>query len=170
MKPSPDFKADLARGHAGERYLMVQHPDLVLGASGERRWDLCLVSPADIKTVEVKCDSYSPDATPNFFLEQRTRVHGNEGATGTLLGGPWRAADHGVDVFVYLFHKPGRAGPSTAYWFYDVPTLAATLTERLNDYEVRRVRSARLTAVGVLVPRESLAHLYTKFTYLSVEG
>lgn len=158
---APDFQRDLVRGKLGEQFLKANHAGLGLTwpAEGERRWDLeCALNG---KHVEVKCDSYDPLLTQNFFMEQRTRVAGKPGA---LLGGPWRALAEGVDTFVYLFHSPKRA-PSFGYWFYDLPLLVEHLDAHLEEYEVRRVRGGRLQAVGRLVPRDSLKDLYTRVVY-----
>jgi hypothetical protein len=169
---TPDFQVDLRRGKAGEAFLMAQHPHLRLPPDGERRWDLettgdvgpFLGCPPILGTLkfEVKCDSYDPAETPNFFLEQRTRVAGKP---GELLGGPWRALAEGVDTFVYLYHNPKRGGASRAYWFYDIPALVTHLDGHMDDYEVRRVRGGRLTAVGVLVPRKTLKGLSERVVY-----
>jgi hypothetical protein len=156
----PNFGTDLRRGKAGEDFLRFRYPGLCWPPEGERKYDL--FDSYNNVTVEVKCDSYDRKATPNFFMEQRTRVAGQP---GYLVGGPWRAAEDGVDEFVYLYHHPDRPGESCAYWFDDMPALVGHLNTNLAGYEVRRVRGGRLTAVGVLVPRRTLRHLCTRVIY-----
>lgn len=166
------FKRDLERGKAGEQFLKSQYPKrpdefpeppyLWEPANpAERRWDLELVSARDgkcLQTVEVKTDSYDPEQTPNFFMELLTVVGGRE-----LVGGPWRARADGVDTFVYLYH--GRAKPSRAFWFYDLPALVRELDTRPSRFQMRSVKLDQLRATGLLVPRSALAHLYTEHVY-----
>lgn len=164
---APHFATDLARGQAGEAFLTNRHPGLTFPSGDERRWDLEAYEVDSFdgqpySRIEVKTDSRPRRSTPNFFMEQRTRVRGQD---GYLLGGPWRAVADGVDTFVYLYHDPEHPADSVAYWFDDIPALTEHLDEHIDWYEVRRVRSARLTAVGVLVPRVSLKHLARRVVY-----
>ncbi len=155
------FKADLVRGKRGEAFLVDHIPALDWPPPGERKYDL--FDTGDHRTVEVKTDSYALTDSPNFFMEQRTRVAGQ---AGMLLGGPWRAAADGVDTFAYLYYSPTRDPErGTCYWFDDVPALVEHLDKHLGEYQTRRVRYGVLTAVGVLVPRKSLRHLARKVTY-----
>lgn len=166
------FKRDLERGHAGERFLAAQYPPDSIGGQihppylreppdGERRWDLEEHSQygGRLKTIEVKTDSYDPEATPNFFMELLTSTNGWEG-----VGGPWRARADKVDTFVYLYHREGRE-PSRAFWFYDLPALCRELDTQPSRFQMRSVKLDRLRATGLLVPRTVLAHLYTEVVY-----
>ena len=146
----PDFNADLKRGKAAERWL-AERVGLNLAPEGERRWDLQSEAHGRI---ELKCDSHDPASSPNFFMELRTRV----ARGGTLLGGPWRALEDDVDTFVYMFHRVDTP-PSVAFWFEDLPRLVEHLDYKrsVGAYETRRVRAGKLQAVGLLVPRASLA-------------
>lgn len=154
------FKVDLARGKAGERWL-ADRTGLRFPADGERRWDLegGVVGRPNYMRVEVKTDSYDPLRTPNFFMELLTVVGGRE-----LVGGPWRARADGVDTFVYLYHSPDRS-PSWAYWFYDLPALVAELDRNPSRWQMRAVKLDQLRATGLLVPRTKLSHLYTQVRY-----
>lgn len=175
----PDFQSDLVRGRSGEDFLKLRHapnpdafpePDFLIDAMpGERRWDLELLSATDAKClarVEVKTDSHDPATTPNFFMERYTRVAGQPGA---LKGGPWRAAEHGVDTFVYLYMNPDEGFTPVAYWFDDVPALVQHLDREGAEYPTRLVRGRgcgrTLTAVGWLVPRRDLRALARKVVY-----
>lgn len=158
------FTTDYARGCEGELFL-AQAEGLLRAPKHERRWDLFAGDAYDrggiTMTVEVKTDSYDRAATPNFFMELRTRIAGHP---GEYVGGPWRAASHGVDRFVYLYHNPART-PSVAYWFDNVPELVAHLDGNRESYQTRRVRYGRVTAVGLLVPRAGVRHLCRRVVY-----
>lgn len=151
------FKRDLERGKAGERFLLEQHR-LNCPPEGERRWDLERSCLGGVERIEVKTDSYDPAATPNFFMELLTVVGGYE-----VVGGPWRARADKVDTFVYLYL--GRAVPPRAFWFYDLDALVRELDTKPSRFAMRTVKLDQLRATGLLVPRSTLAHLYTEKVY-----
>lgn len=157
------FRADLARGRAGEEFLQAKRElCLYWPPKGERRWDLTHIDPVFGKEskVEVKTDSYDPEQTPNFFMELLTTAPGGY----EVVGGPWRALADKVHTFVYLYHKPGRS-PSVAYWFRDLPALVHELDTRPSRWQMRSVKLDQLRATGLLVPRAALSGLYEEVRY-----
>lgn len=154
-----DFQEQYEKGWAGEQFLLDNHDFLRRALPGERRFDLIDKRPP-FKRVEVKTDFYPHGATPSFFMERGTVVNGSH----FLLGGPWRAARDGVDVFIYLYANAGedRAKPAghIAYWFNDVPALVARLDKLREECPKkigkRQVRSLKVTARGYLYPRDLL--------------
>lgn len=176
IKRGFEFQTQLARGRGGEGFLVRQHdPQLLLAEPGTRTHDLeqCQPFGGPRLTVEVKTDSYPMDTTPNFVMERYTTPYGKE----RLEGGPWRAHQHAVDVFVYLFsnandlaHYPeGKYEallPPTAFWFWNVPELVrateavlAALRGRGVKY-IRRIPNIGCYATVALVPRDALLAEY----------
>ncbi len=63
------MKTQLAIGRAGESFILGAHPELRWPKEGERRWDLEGGNEDGTRrTVEVKCDMYPHEDTPNFFM------------------------------------------------------------------------------------------------------
>jgi hypothetical protein len=157
-----DWDDQLAVGKRGEAFILAQHDELEPARDGERRWDLEqweLLELAPVRRVEVKCDTYDPRRTPNFFCERYTRCPGK-----LLDGGPWRALAHGVTDFCYLFIN---GQPPEAYWFNDLPALCKRLDELATGLKVpmRAVQNQNVRAEGYVVPRKLLEDLYVKRTY-----
>ena len=158
MSRAQSFAKSLDVGKQGEDLLLARWGFADAGwrrpTSGERKWDLerptlvgkgCVVL-GGAQTLEVKTDTYDATKTPYFFMEQHTNVAGGP----RLVGGPWRARDHGVDVFAYVMLNP----TPVAYVFDDIPLLCEVV-ETLQA-GTRRVRHGRLSSTGLLVDREDV--------------
>lgn len=144
MSKQFEFKAQLAKGQAGEELFLKYHPDLTRldGKKGD------FIGFTQRK-IELKTDSRTVLDTPNFFME-----HIRNETTGQP-GGPWQSAQSSVHYFVYLF------ACGTIYWF-ETAALVAFLDETLSTYKTRRIFNRGWTAVGLLVPRASLEALIIK--------
>lgn len=129
---------------------------MAMGDNGERLfaesyWHLNPVkSTADLKydfdttlgRVELKTDSYPMDKTPNFFIEKFSDM------TKESLGGPWRAAADGIELFVYHFINDG-----TFFWFKssELCALSDTLITKRRE---RWIKNKAWTTLGYVIPRE----------------
>ena len=167
MRPF-ELPREFAIGRAAEAFLLGAHPELRWPAEGERRWDLeGAYADGRRRTIEVKCDTHPMLATPSYFMEARTNLRRTK---ESLVGGPWRARNHSVNEFVYLFSNSGSAaepGEPVAFWFDDVPALVKRLDEGILDgeWEIRRNRALDVSYFGYLVPRAKLAHLAQEVRY-----
>lgn len=137
-----DFKTQLAVGDLGEQTFARHYPKAT--RLDGRKGDFEL---PDGRKVELKTDSYSPDRTPNFFMERYSSFEKKS------PGGPWQAKLHGVELFVY-----GFASDSFRYWF-ETNKLVEWLEANEPSYRPMMVRNKGWQALGLLVPRASLKHL-----------
>ena len=137
-----DFQTQLEVGEAGEAFLLKHCPHLSRPVKATREYDLVTTAG---HSVEVKTDTYDMEKTPNFFMEYES--HGKP-------GGPWRAAQDGVDIFVYMFVHPFPR----AFWFNDTKSLVEALDEWKDKKRryVHVVRNKAWVAKGYTVPREYL--------------
>ena len=130
------FKKQLDVGAKGEDFFLDCYGNKASKSDG-RKFDLFF----DGKSVELKTDTYPIEKTPNFFMEKLGNVESNK------IGGPWRAADDGVDYFVYLF-----ASNKTFYWF-ETKKLVKFLDEYTKGKRGRTVANRGYVTLGFLVPR-----------------
>lgn len=100
--------------------------------------------------VELKTDFYDMMRTPNFFFER----YSND-KTKTL-GGPFSAAEAGVDYFIYFFIKN-----STAFWFRPIELVEFLLKWDGIDKLVG-VPNRDYITLGCKVPRKLVKHLCFK--------
>ena len=137
----PNFKNDLKRGDAGERFFLTMLPGArKVPASHRDDYDFEL----DGRRFEIKTDFYPEDMTPNFFIESVSNK-----AKGTP-GGPFRCPPD--TIYIYFFYHTRH------YYLFRAGDLA-TATERL-------VRELRLKphlvenpnhfTIGYRVPRRAL--------------
>lgn len=136
------FHKDLAKGKAGEAAFAKLCPKL--SRTDGRAGDF---STPDGVVVELKTDSYSMQATANFFIERYSSV--DVGSPG----GPWQAAAHGCKYFVYFYSTEGVA------FVFDVQELIGQLEPLLGTLKPVEIRNHRWTTVGFKVPREWLRPL-----------
>jgi hypothetical protein len=139
-----DMKTQVAIGEKGEELFLRYYPDLT--RLDGRKGDFIGFSG---RKIELKTDSRTTRDTLNFFME---RIR-NE-STG-LPGGPWQSAASEVYYFVYLF------ADGIIYWF-ETAALVSHLEAHEAKYKVHRIFNKGWTAVGWLVPRESLEELIVK--------
>ncbi len=151
-RPRPNFKKDLERGKRGEA-LLVEHCHLSLQPNkdpDERRWDY--ESASGLK-VEIKSD-YWPTSTGNFFMEFYSDIARKK------PGGPWRAYQDEVDVFIYFYPKE-----RVYYYFRNIEALCERLNQLLDKFDGIVVHNTRWQTLGYKVPREELADLFEVYEW-----
>lgn len=134
-----NFHKDLKRGEAGQLQFLSLFPGLVQtdGKKGD------FLAP-DGSKIELKTDFYPMAKTANFFMERYSSIE-----VGSP-GGPWQAAAHGCDWFVY-FYTPDTTG--FIFKCSDLLQQLEAIEAKLVPVEVRNVR---WTTVGYKVPRTLL--------------
>ncbi len=135
-----DFKEQLEKGNAGEKIFITNYASLKpVKSEKERYFDFTL---KDGKKVELKTDTYSMDATPNFFMERFGDI------VTKKSGGPWRATEDKVEFFVYFFLKD-----KTFFWF-EPKKLCKFLDKYIEGKSYRPIPNKGWVAGGYPVPRE----------------
>ena len=142
------FARQKAIGQAGEERFLAHYQDVrrLDGRGGD------FVGNGGA-LIELKTDSYTTEATPNFFMERWSDVDAQK------PGGPFQAADKGLTYFVYTYAS------GEAFWFR-VPELVDFLQRTADNYPVREIMNRAWRGAGYLVPREAVAHLVVKFDLL----
>jgi hypothetical protein len=135
------WKAQLNVGQRGEDLFAEMYPKVT--KTDGRVSDFVLNGEG----IELKTDTYSMDATPNFFME----YYGN--VDKAAIGGPWRAAKDGVTWFVYMFIQQKKC-----FWFRS-ETLVKFLNEHIKTLKPKSVKNRGYEALGYAVSREACAHL-----------
>ncbi len=138
------FNKQLRIGNTGEA-LFLKHYKGSSKTDG-RKYDLLFEG----KKVELKTDTYPLNKTPNYFMER----YGN--VADKKVGGPWRAADDKVDLFVYFF-----LSDTTFFWFKTKP-LVKFLDKHIVDMKGRTVANKTYSSLGYCVAREDLEHLLVR--------
>lgn len=141
-----DFKTQMAIGDIGENHFCTRYADLAPKKSVERAVDFHL---ADGRSVELKTDDYPMDSTANFFMEITS--HGK-------LGGPYRAQQDNIDLFVYYFLKN-----QTFFWF-ETKTLCPRLDTLIksNRYKIKIIKNKGWSAEGYAIPRAEFESVLLK--------
>jgi hypothetical protein len=136
-----DFESDLAFGKRAEVEMLAWLPS-GWALSDDRRWDL---QHADGRTLELKVERRPWTETVNVFFEHQ--VNGKP-------GGPWRAAEDGVDLYTHLFHSPV---PMALVWT-NVPALVRWCDAYLKTTRVwgHHIKNKGWTGVGFAVPWRSM--------------
>lgn len=125
------------------------HPELTLTHPNDQTHDFLILETG--QSVELKTDTYDPEKTPNFFMERYSDINNQS------PGGPWRAREHGISLFVYFFPK-GRIW----YEFWNVPHLVDTLDELTKNQSMFNIRNHAWTTGGFKVDRESIKNMWVK--------
>jgi hypothetical protein len=147
MKRTFYFNAQNNIGKAGEKLFCSFYANLNPSTTDGIKHDLVVENG---KTVEIKTDTYSMEATPNFFFER----YGND---KTLKpGGPWRAVEDGIDYFVYFFLQD-----KTFFWL-DPVKLTRFLDKYTQDLKPKTVQNKGYSSIGYCVPREVCEELFLR--------
>ncbi len=132
------FKEQMKVGDKGEKFFIKCYHKLNPRKSTTREVDIVI---NDNEKVEIKCDSYKMDKTPNMFLEK-------EGSNITgKLGGAHRAVQDNLDWFVYLY-----ISDRTFYWFR--PNDLKKFIDKNKDLPERKVFNRGYHSTGVLIDRK----------------
>lgn len=134
-----DFKEQLEWSHGKESEFIDLYLGPKLVKSTNRKWDF---DTPDGKKIELKTDTYDIAKTPNFFMERYSDI------TKKSPGGPWRAAEDGVDRWIYWFPSG-----NVYYEFTDLPELIKVLDEVTEKYFMFSIRNKAWTTGGYKVPR-----------------
>lgn len=145
-----DFKTSLAKGKQGEALLLEAMPELV--PLNGRKSDF--INPATEELYELKSDQYDMSATKNFFIEIYSDVERK------AVGGPWQAAEHGSQYWMYMFPKN-----RVLFIFKTVDLLNYLEYISTSVYETSRIYNRSWTTLGMKVPREDLKHLYVRIDF-----
>ena len=144
------FSQQLKVGDRGEALLKQVFP-FELQKSKDLKYDF--YCPDTEQTVELKTDTYSMLKTPNFFMERFSDLSRDK------PGGPWRANQDNVDIFIYMF-----INDNTYYQFNDIPALVERLDSITSRLRMTQVRNTSWTTGGYRVNRDLLADLATIHT------
>lgn len=139
---SRNFQKDLQRGLAGQQafaklFVNVRHTD-------GKRGDLT-VNGAKI---ELKVDFYDMDKTSNFFIERYSSLQ------TFSPGGPWQAASHECDYFVYMYMMQMTG------FVFAVPNIVKQLEAIEKQLKPVEVKNKSWTTMGYKVPRQALKPLF----------
>jgi hypothetical protein len=143
------FSKQLNAGNSGEADFKKFYKDLEPVKSEDLKYDFLLNNGSKI---EVKCDTYPMDKTPNFFMEYYSDINKQS------LGGPWRSKSHEISTFVYYF-----INDKTFFWFdsYKLVTfLDKYIKEKKPSYKY--IKNRGWTTGGFTIPRVDLEHLLIK--------
>lgn len=137
-----DFAQDLAFGLDAERIFHSYLPRGWTRAGTERRWDF---EHNDGRTLELKVERRPWDETQNVFFE--LEVNGKP-------GGPWRAHEDGVSLYVHHFPEPT---PRSLVWS-NVGALVECVEAWLAAAPrwVHNIRNRGFTGKGYAVPTRVL--------------
>ena len=145
------FAQQLKVGDRGEALLKDSYPHKLIKSEKDLRYDF--YCPATASKVELKTDTYKMDKTPNFFMEKYSDLH------SLKLGGPWRANQDNVDIFIYMF-----INDNTYYEFTDIPKLIDRLDEITKKLRMTNIRNSSWTTGGYRIPRKDIEDLATIHT------
>lgn len=146
---SANFRTDLARGQVGEALFHKQFPHLTRLSGREADF----IDENTGATYEIKTDSRSLAATPNFFMERWSDLEKQK------PGGPWQALGKGITYFVYMFPV------SNAIYIFDTATLVTAL-ELLESPNKRNIANRTWTTQGWLVPRSEIIEIAKGLHYV----
>ncbi len=144
------FTQQLKIGERGEKLLKASYPHEVV-KSKDLKYDFYCSTTSS--TIELKTDTYTMARTPNFFMEKYGDLHSMK------LGGPWRANQDNIDVFIYMF-----INDNVYYEFTDIPQLVARLDDIIKPLPMTHIRNSSWTTGGYRIPRKSIEDLATIHT------
>jgi hypothetical protein len=136
-----NFKSQNNIGLVGEKLFIEVYKSLGAAKTDGRIHDIILENN---ETVEVKTDTYSMEATPNFFMERVSNMNNGK------PGGPWRAAEDGINHFVYLFLQ------DKAFFWFEPKGLVEFLDSLIISMKPKYINNGSYATMGFAIPREAL--------------
>lgn len=145
-----EWKPKLEEGELGEQKLIKAWPNNFIKYRDGREHDL-IVMPRN-SSVEVKTETYwTLSSSPNVFMERYSKD------TTFDSGGPWRAYEDGVEIFISFFIQDG-----ILFWFEDLERLTNKIDEYVRKYNKRPsyIPNAGYNTIGWPIPRHCLEDCY----------
>lgn len=142
------FKTQKELGIEGERQFTERYQALYnpIKSTTDLSFDFTLRTKTKC---ELKTDSYLMDNTPNYFMERW--ANGNR----TKDGGPWRALNDSVPIFVYFF-----INNQEFHWFRTEKLIIALNELVINtDPALISVKSDEWNVWGYLIPRKDIENI-----------
>ena len=131
------WEGSLILGKKGEDFFYENYKNF-LNKSDDLRWDFTTKSGLKI---DLKCDQYPSHATKNIFVE--TIANTNKKSKG----GPYKSAQDGVDLFVYMFQDTKEV-----YCFRPSELIDVVEKESSNLF-IRTVRNKTYNTQGYAIPK-----------------
>lgn len=145
-----EFNKQEEKGKAGERSILKAWPDKFEWFDGDE-YDLVYNLTT---SVEVKTETrWTLQNTPNFFMERYSDD------IKFKSGGPWRAEEDNVDVFISYFIQN-----DVLFWFDDVQALVKRCEEGISEFnvKVKYINNGRYNTIGYPIRRYWFKDLYKK--------
>lgn len=148
------FKNQLNVGDIGEKDFAVYYKELSPAKSDDRAIDFHLNTG---ESVELKTDTYPMVKTPNFFFE--TVGNTNSGK----LGGPFRAKEDGVKLFVYYYLSDKQ------FFWFDSKKLCALIEKMIstNKFKIKVIKNKTWETHGYALPREEFSKILVRHDIFS---
>jgi len=147
------FQKQLSTGQLGEE-LLLKHYHMPVILSDDRKYDLRCVHTGH--KIELKTDTYDALHTPFFFFERWSDVQKEK------PGGPWRAKQDRIPIFVYLFLKNNRY-----FVFKDVAKMLKKIERLVDKGTIKPVLIANRGWItsGFKVDRELVKAFWTEYEF-----
>ncbi len=146
------FKPKLEEGSFGEQKIIKAWPNNFIRYTDGREHDL-IVLPRN-SSVEVKTETYwTLDSSSNFFMERFSKD------TTFDSGGPWRAYEDSVEIFISFFIQNG-----VLFWFEDLEKLIYKIEDYVKKYNKRpsSIPNFGYNTIGWAIPRHYLEDCYVR--------
>jgi hypothetical protein len=153
-----EFKKQLGSGKVGEDLLLeYYHMPVIL--SEDLKYDLRCVHTGH--KIEVKTDYYDISRTPFFFFERHSKTAGGG------PGGPWRAKQDRIPLFVYLFIKNHRY-----FVLKDITKMLKVVDKWIEKEDVQPIliKNTGWVTAGYKVPRDLVQAFWTEYEFTPQSG
>lgn len=145
-----NMKQELGHGKRGELNIVEAYSDILVHSPDVSEYDI--ISIPNNKTIEVKTEyRYNLQNTPNFFMERYSDD------VNYKLGGPWRALEDKVDLYVQYFIQD-----SILFIFSDLKSLVQGLDSQIlgRRFVIIPQDHGRYNTLGIPIARSSLSSFY----------
>jgi hypothetical protein len=147
------FQKQLQVGSLGED-LLIRYYHMPIIKSQDRKYDFLCVHTGH--KIELKTDSYDITRTPFFFFERYSN------SQKETPGGPWRAVQDRVPIFVYMFVKNNRY-----FVFKDMKKLLKKIDRDADKGIIQPVliRNKGWVTSGFKIDRMSIKEYWTEYEF-----